>query len=141
MSFGTRLKRLLVEHEMTQNDLARYLHLAKGTVSGYVNDSHMPDAAMLDKIASMFDVSLDDLLDRTRPQSGELIEIKGPPADLPPDIMAEFLALPEESRQVLVHAKGKLSPEDWRAVARVIQSLVDEFAAKGKLDPNPPDRK
>lgn len=49
---------------MTQNDLAKALHISKSAVSGYEQDLRFPSSEMLVNIADVFHVSVDYLLGR-----------------------------------------------------------------------------
>lgn len=62
MDFGTRLKEMLKQRELTQKDLAVALNISPGAVGNYVHGLREPDYATLKKIASYFQVSTDFLL-------------------------------------------------------------------------------
>lgn len=65
MSLGSNI-RLLRENKdrMTQKELAILLGVSKATVSLYESDDRIPDANMLYKIADVFGVTMDGLMDR-----------------------------------------------------------------------------
>ncbi|HBG16967.1 MAG TPA: XRE family transcriptional regulator [Firmicutes bacterium] len=65
MSFGTRLRSLREEQGLYQKDLAFKLDLTQKTISNYENNERFPDQKTLSKIADLFNVSIDFLLDRT----------------------------------------------------------------------------
>ena len=65
MSFGAKLRALREEQGLYQKDLAEKLALTQKTISNYENNERFPDQNTLHKIADMFNVSLDYLLDRT----------------------------------------------------------------------------
>lgn len=62
--FGPRLKILRIKNEMTQRQVAFYLHIDRTTYAGYESGKRFPDARTLCKIADLFDVSVDYLLGR-----------------------------------------------------------------------------
>ena len=64
-TFGNRLKSLRKTKNLTQEELAKLLNVAKGTVSNWENENRFPDKDMLNKIADTFKVSMDYLLGRT----------------------------------------------------------------------------
>ena len=66
MSFGKRLKSLRDEYHVYQKQLADYLNVSLGTISGYEKDQNLPDASTLRQLADFFNVSCDYLLERTR---------------------------------------------------------------------------
>ena len=65
MSFGARLRTLREEQGLYQKDLAEKLALTQKTISNYENNERFPDQKTLRKIADLFNVSIDFLLDRT----------------------------------------------------------------------------
>ena len=65
MSFGFRLRALREEQGLYQKDLAEKLSLTQKTISNYENNERFPDQKTLHKIADLFNVSIDFLLDRT----------------------------------------------------------------------------
>lgn len=62
---GKQLRRLRKSHEMTQEQLADYLQMAKSTISQYENDINEPDLNTIVRIADLFGVSLDELIGRS----------------------------------------------------------------------------
>ena len=64
-SFGSRLKQLRIEKDLTQTELGNQFNVHKGSVSNWENDNRFPDGQQLTKIADFFDVSIDYLLGRT----------------------------------------------------------------------------
>lgn len=66
MDFGTRVKQLRESAGMSRDDLAKRLGVSYWTVSKYETNDRFPDQDTLLKIADVFDVALDHLLNRTR---------------------------------------------------------------------------
>lgn len=64
-TFGYNLKLLRMQNNWTQTELAKLLNVAKGTVSNWENENRFPDKDTLNKIADVFNVSMDYLLGRT----------------------------------------------------------------------------
>lgn len=62
MNFANNLKQLRQGHHMTQEALARYLNVTRPTIAGYETKNKQPDYDKLQKIAEIFDVSIDYLL-------------------------------------------------------------------------------
>lgn len=71
MSFGERLKNLRLESNMTQEDLSNKLNVSRAAVGRYENNERFPDKTILKKIADIFDVSTDYLLERTNCKSSK----------------------------------------------------------------------
>ena len=65
MSLGARIKALQEEKRISNKEIADLLHVAKNTVSGYVNDKSEMTFEALVKVADLFGVSTDYLLGRT----------------------------------------------------------------------------
>ena len=64
-SFGSRLRKLREENEITQTGLAKIFNISPPSISQYEKDIRTPDYELLIKFADYFDVSTDYLLGRT----------------------------------------------------------------------------
>lgn len=64
-TFGEILAELRQDRNLTQKDLAKYLHVSPGTVSNYENNIHLPDLEKILILANYFGVTTDYLLGRT----------------------------------------------------------------------------
>lgn len=62
MTIGQRIKKLRRERDITQEQLAEYLHLSASAVSQWECDRVMPDISQLPLLANLFEVSADVLL-------------------------------------------------------------------------------
>lgn len=60
-SLGTKLKKLRASKNMSQNDVAKHLHITRQTVSAWENDKSQPDLEVLIQLCDLYDTSLDDL--------------------------------------------------------------------------------
>lgn len=63
MSLSQKLKLLRAEHNMTQEQLAAQINVARATISGYETRDRQPSHEKLTSIAEAFQVSVDFLLD------------------------------------------------------------------------------
>ena len=63
MGLVDKLQELLDEHQLTQKEAAQRLNISPNTLNGYVRGNREPDLNMLTKIADLFEVSADYLLD------------------------------------------------------------------------------
>lgn len=73
MTFGARLKKARNSKRLTQHQVARLLGLNFTTISKYENDKSQPDNEILQKLAELYDVSIDWLLtgeQKRDPQGG-----------------------------------------------------------------------
>lgn len=64
MSVGDKIKALRTAKELTQEQLGKHLSVGKSTISQYENNINTPDINTLSKLADLFNVSIDYLLDR-----------------------------------------------------------------------------
>lgn len=62
MDFGSRLRELLHERNISQKDFAKEMGIAPSTAGNYVNGLREPDYESLKRIARFFHVSTDFLL-------------------------------------------------------------------------------
>ena len=62
MTLGQKLKALLKENSMTQEDLAERLEVSRQAVGKWVNDKGIPEVGKLVQISDLFGVSMDYLL-------------------------------------------------------------------------------
>jgi transcriptional regulator with XRE-family HTH domain len=62
VNFGKRLKKLRLQNELSQEQLAKRLGMTKSVVSAYENGIRMPSYEALISIARIFKVSTDYLL-------------------------------------------------------------------------------
>ncbi len=62
MSLGQKLKALLKDNSMTQEDLAEKLEVSRQAVGKWVNDKGIPEVGKLVQISNLFGVSMDYLL-------------------------------------------------------------------------------
>lgn len=70
-SFGPRLRRLRKARGETQPELAKLLGLSRSAVSMYESGEREPKYELLTAIAAHYDVDLDYLLGRDRPEPAE----------------------------------------------------------------------
>lgn len=64
LMLDSNLKRLRGERMMSQEVLARKLHIKRQTVSSYETGRSLPDIFILIKMADIFEVTLDELVGR-----------------------------------------------------------------------------
>lgn len=70
--FGNRVAELRRSYNISQVELASRLHVSKQTVSNWENNNILPSIEMLIKIADLFSVSADFLLERDDKQYLEI---------------------------------------------------------------------
>lgn len=62
MQFGTIIKKLRRDRDITQEKLAEYLNISPQAVSRWENEAAMPDVSLIPILANLFDVTTDFLL-------------------------------------------------------------------------------
>lgn len=65
---GERIRQLRCQRNLSQIELARQLGVSKSVISSYENNVHFPPYDVLLKIARLFNVSTDYLLNASRDQ-------------------------------------------------------------------------
>ncbi|HBF14569.1 MAG TPA: hypothetical protein DDW30_02580 [Clostridiales bacterium] len=74
MNLGETIKRLRQERSMTQEQLAEYLNVSVSAISQWETGRTAPDISTLPVLADFFDISLDNLFDRTYEKKDSEIE-------------------------------------------------------------------
>lgn len=64
MDFSNNLKTYRKKKKMNQSDLAKALGIGRTTVTSWENDINYPSVEILDKLATILEISTDDLLGR-----------------------------------------------------------------------------
>ena len=62
MTIGSNIKKLRRERDITQEQLAEFLHLTPSAISQWETDRVLPDIQYLPKLAHLFKVSSDEIL-------------------------------------------------------------------------------
>ncbi|KPN83754.1 DNA-binding helix-turn-helix protein [Apilactobacillus kunkeei] len=62
MQFGEHIKEQRKIKNMTQEDVAKHLHVSRKTISSWENENSYPDIKSLVKISDLYQISLDTLL-------------------------------------------------------------------------------
>jgi repressor LexA len=97
----TQLKELRKQYHLKQNDLAQKLGISQGTLSCWENGRYEPDTESLQKIAKIFNVSIDFLLGQDNKKSGIRIPVLGKvQAGIPVDAIQEILDYEEISQKM-----------------------------------------
>ncbi|MCG8540441.1 MAG: helix-turn-helix transcriptional regulator [Clostridia bacterium] len=115
--FGDRLRKLRIEKEMTQEDLAKKFNTGKASISHYESNRRIPDANTIKKYADYFGVTIDYILGITEERN--IYETK--PAEIPEDLKdlgMEYITLAKDIK------RSELTPEEVRELL--------EFAKKMK---------
>lgn len=72
MSFGNILKKLRQDENLTQEELAKKLNSSRSNIANYENDKNMPSVDVLNKLAEIFNCSIDYLLGKSNVRNPKL---------------------------------------------------------------------
>ncbi len=75
--FGANMARLRKLQDMTQSELAEKLNLTRQAVSKYEVGDSFPDISILDLIAGIFRITINDLINAGEPTLGEALILEG----------------------------------------------------------------
>ena len=95
MTLGQKLKKLRMDKNLTQKDLAEELHVTFQTISKWENDENEPDIATLKELAKLYECSIDYLLSEEEEQPVEEINIEESPKE---DVQ-------EVTKTIIIHQK------------------------------------
>ena len=68
-TFDKNLKRLRIQRNLKQEELAEKLHVTRQTVSGWETGRRQPDLDMLKKLAEVLDIDMQELLYGVKPRA------------------------------------------------------------------------
>ena len=75
MSFGTKLKKLRQDSNMTQEELGKKINTSRSNIANYENDKNMPSVDILEKLSKIFNCSIDYLLGKSDIRNPNKIDI------------------------------------------------------------------
>lgn len=65
MSFGTNLKKIRQDNDLTQEELAKKINTSRSNIANYENDKNMPSIDILEKLSEILNCSIDYLLGKS----------------------------------------------------------------------------
>ena len=68
MSLGDQLKKSRINKGYSQVDVAKQLNISRQSISKWENSNSYPDLDNLVKLSTYYDISIDDLLKKSRTQ-------------------------------------------------------------------------
>lgn len=71
MEFNGILKKLRQDNEMTQEELAKKINSSRSNIANYENGKNMPSVEVLEKLAKVFDCTLDYLMGKSEIRNPE----------------------------------------------------------------------
>lgn len=114
LNFGSNLKKLRRDRDMTQEQLANALGLSDRAISRYETNSAYPDIEMLPVIAGFFGVTVDTLLGVSSMESKARRQ----------EYFSRYMAAedPETQLEILNKLRAEF-PEDWDAVYQTMLTI------------------
>ena len=109
MTLGQKIKKLRIEKNLTQKDLADRLYVTFQTVSKWENDENEPDVSTLRELAKVFECSLDYLLS----EDEKVVEVEPEPVAVPTPVepIRETVVIHQKELHVCERCKKDI-PED-----------------------------
>ena len=95
--FGSKLRALRQEKELTQQQLADRLGVTKATISAYETNAKYPSVEVLIALATFFDVSADYLLGLSEQRPAEHVHLTDEQNQLINDLIRQFLYLNQKN--------------------------------------------
>lgn len=114
-NLGARLKKARENKRLTQHQVAQILGVSHGAISGYERNYRDPDSEMLNKMADLYEVSIDWLYDRDEKESEYT---------LPDDIILKVIREAE--------AEFKVDLRDDPVVESAVRDLINNLAKMKK---------
>ena len=74
MNIGSTIKKYRQQKDLTQEQLAEYLNVSVSAVSQWESAKTVPDISTILSLANFFDITLDELFDRTAKEKEKAIE-------------------------------------------------------------------
>lgn len=124
-SFSERLKQLRQQFGWTQDDLANKMGVSRSTIAGYEAKSKLrePDFETVQKLANLFDVSVDYLLGRTDSRETPQHDKINTSADEVTELLETLHKRPE--MKMLFSITKNATKEDIEKAVKIIEALKD----------------
>jgi len=136
--FAERLKSLRLKHRMLQKDMAKKLGITTSAYGFYEQGKREPPIEIINKIASIFDVSTDYLLGRSDDTINIYEEFRRIQESIPKwGEDAGQIAL-DETKKVLIKLieRGELTPVKAKPIIAFLDAMIEEFENEEK----PPEK-
>lgn len=116
MTLGSKIKMLRTDKGLTQKDLADEIHVTFQTISKWENDENEPDISTLKKLAKLFNVTVDFLIDQEDQEvSKEEVENDTISAPIPVEEPAKTIIIHQKEPHVCARCLKDI-PEDDLAI-------------------------
>jgi len=134
-TFGERLRYLREEKGLKQTELAKMLNLeSSSTISQYETINRIPDAYILQRLAEIFDCSIDYLLGRSNIRNGSisaaLNKVNSALSDDPELLQFWDQLIQRPDLKLLMRQVRDMPPKEVKRIIRLIKAVEDEEAAE-----------
>lgn len=110
MTLGQKIKKLRLDKNLTQKDLAERVYVTFQTVSKWENDENEPDVSTLRELSKLFGCSLDYLLNEEQEEPKE--ELKIAPVVAPAEQVTKTIIIHQKELHVCRRCKKDISEDD-----------------------------
>ena len=112
MTLGQKIKKLRMEKNLTQKELADQVYVTFQTVSKWEKDENEPDVATLRELSKLFDCSLDYLLkeDEEEQKKTEIVDVA--PAVVPTEPVTKTIIIHQKEKHVCARCKKDIEDEN-----------------------------
>lgn len=66
MSVGTKIRKLRLQHKMSQEELAHKLNVAQTSISNFEANKSIPDFLVMQKVCAFFEVDFDYFIEKNK---------------------------------------------------------------------------
>ncbi len=141
--FGERLRKLIKKQGLTQQDLADALDISRNTVWRWINDKATPESYILQNLATVLHVSIDDLLNDSPPDnSGRWVLSITVRQELKEEVIDLAKPIPEISTVVTANTGAYIalggnydlwaSNEGFASIVKELKKLRDGVLQQGR---------
>ena len=128
-TLGVKLKTLRLGRDLTQEDVATSLGVARATIASWETDRREPDNNALRQLAMFFGVSVDYLLDREDTQFNTAAAKVAAALAQDPELYAFWDEISQrDDLQLMFKQVRDFPPESIRKIIRIIKAIEDEEA-------------
>lgn len=115
MDTRERILKLMEDNQMTKYRLAKEIGISNGIVSDWANGKSTSYTKYIDKIAKIFNVSVDYLMTGEEPELGYFID------DEAKEIAQELAVRPD--LKILFDTTRKVSAEDLKLIIQLVEKM------------------
>lgn len=137
-TIGNRIKNLRKQHKMTQDDLGRRVSATKAMISLWENGKRRVDTATIQKIAGIFNVSTDYLINGTTSPAFKPTLSERDERDIQKRLELLMNDLDSETGLAFYNGDGEMDDETRELLRASLESAlrITKLKAKEKFTPN-----